>query len=246
MQLQQVQNQIIDIPSVSPSYSKSKETVFTIAVKTQNFTLLHLLKDMVYQLQYSELSTLAQLAAEEGFLNVLFWLQKLGLNLLEPINNRTFLAHIAAQKGHVHILKSLSQQGAAPYQQDLNGITPLDCAKTHHQLAAIEWLQSVVINKGPCLPQLLPQAMEREEALKTLFRDKSSSIQVIQGMGGVGKTQLASLYAQAQGQTLEKTFVHWISADRENLENEWRILGELLGLNLEGKSAECNVSHKLT
>lgn len=92
-----------------------------------------------------------------------------------------------------------------------------------------------------CLPKSLPQAIEREEMTQLFLPenahdDVSSSIQIIQGMSGVGKTQLAALYANRRRQ--DKDFARWMRADKEHLETEWKSLGELLGLDLEGHTIE--------
>ncbi|MCE3239061.1 MAG: hypothetical protein K0R24_2042 [Gammaproteobacteria bacterium] len=112
-----------------------------------------------------------------------------------------------------------------------------------YQALHLTWLESSLTS----LPLPLPHAIARDNQMAALFRSSRpplpheahsipSSIQVIQGMGGVGKTQLAILYANRQ--TQEKEFVRWLMADKEHLEAEWHRLGELLGLNLKGQSIE--------
>lgn len=112
-----------------------------------------------------------------------------------------------------------------------------------YQALHLAWLESSLTS----LPQPLPNAIARENHMAELFlssqfrlpREENgipSSIQVIQGMGGVGKTQLAILYANRQ--TQEKGFVRWMPADKEHLGNEWQRLGELLGLDLKGHPIE--------
>ncbi|MCC2666890.1 MAG: Kinesin light chain, partial [Gammaproteobacteria bacterium] len=105
------------------------------------------------------------------------------------------------------------------------------------------WLES----KLTSLPLPLSHAIARENQMAALFyssrpslsheaRGLPSSIQVIQGMGGVGKTQLAILYANRQRR--EKEFVRWMLSDKEHLETEWQCLGELMGLDLKGHAIE--------
>jgi tetratricopeptide (TPR) repeat protein len=113
-----------------------------------------------------------------------------------------------------------------------------------YQALLLAWLESSLTS----LPQPLPNAIARENQMADLFlssqqpriprkaRGIPSSIQIIQGMGGIGKTQLAILYANRQ--TQEKQFVRWMPADKEHLENEWQRLGELLGLYLKGHPLE--------
>jgi hypothetical protein len=106
----------------------------------------------------------------------------------------------------------------------------------------LAWLESSLTY----LPPPLRDAISRENQMAALFHSSRptisheargiSSIQVIQGRGGVGKTQLAILYANRQIQ--KKEFVRWMPADKEHLENEWQRLGELLGLDLKSHSIE--------
>jgi tetratricopeptide (TPR) repeat protein len=89
------------------------------------------------------------------------------------------------------------------------------------------------------LPQVLPDVVERQVPLHQLTsgfaqqaRQGVSPVQILQGTGGVGKTQLATLYANQQ--YADKSFVRWVYADQHNLQMEWQKLGELLGLELKG------------
>jgi hypothetical protein len=82
------------------------------------------------------------------------------------------------------------------------------------------------------LPQPLPNAIEREELMKKL--QASVPIQVIQGMGGVGKTQLAVAHAHQCAK--DKAFIYWINADKVSFPSDWSRLGIALGVNLTGLS----------
>lgn len=223
--------------SLAQSFSiESKKTVFTLAIRSKDLVLLASLQKLIPQLPDKQLFALSQLAVEQDYREGLFALRKFGLNLLGLIHNKTFLVHLAAQQGALGILRALHEAQADLSQKDLNGITPADYAIKHHQQAALDFIQSLAIEKLTYLPPIpLPNIIKRE-AMKTLFRDKITSVQVIRGPAGVGKTQAAFSYAREQ--IPGKTFVRWIAADRYNLEKEWRILGKQLGLNLEEKSEE--------
>lgn len=97
------------------------------------------------------------------------------------------------------------------------------------------------------LPYVLPDHIPRITLLEQLhqsFQQQQESgeapIQVIQGIGGMGKTQLASWYSHHYANSAG--FIRWISADHHNLSSEWLRLGELLGLDLKGLAAEAQYS----
>ncbi len=106
--------------------------------------------------------------------------------------------------------------------------------REYHKILS-KWLDGCLIR----LPQLLPNVIERSAILNQLaigFRKqgekKQAPVQIIQGMGGVGKTELATVYANRW--SYSQGFVRWVYADSFNLTNEWLHLGELLGLDLKG------------
>ncbi len=89
------------------------------------------------------------------------------------------------------------------------------------------------------LPPSLPHAIERRGLMAETFYQPGGkepvSVQIIQGIGGVGKTQLANMYAHRITANYQG-FVRWLSADSLHLRVEWLHLGELLGLELTGLS----------
>ncbi|MDF3055051.1 MAG: putative ATP/GTP-binding protein [Gammaproteobacteria bacterium] len=125
------------------------------------------------------------------------------------------------------------------------GLIPVICdwnhglshaSKQEYQDLITDWLATNLNH----LPQRLSHSVEREALMEKL--QNSPRIQIIQGMGGVGKTQLALAYAYqwAENKVFQggenNAFVHWVNADKTNLSSEWSRLGIALGVSLKGLS----------
>ncbi len=144
------------------------------------------------------------------------------------VNVDPFLVNLSDPLGLIPVIYGFKNDGQDKYQQA-------------YQDLLTAWLSSD-LNR---LPSLLPDPIERSSAFQQLVdgfkqqavtNGKIQPIQIIQGIGGVGKTQLAISYAH-QYHADRKGFVCWVNADKVNLPSEWSRLGIALRLDLKGLSA---------
>lgn len=147
-------------------------------------------------------------------------------------NIKPLLVNLSNPLGLIPVLYGLKNEGQDKYQQDYQHLLTI-------------WRNSDLDH----LPSFSPRPfkrIERSDALQHLVdgfkqaaNGKTPPIQVIQGIAGVGKTQLAISYAhQYHKEKNGQGFVCWIEADEMNLPSQWSRLGTALELNLQGLSAQ--------
>ncbi|MCE3238957.1 MAG: symbB [Gammaproteobacteria bacterium] len=103
----------------------------------------------------------------------------------------------------------------------------------HAQKAEEKKLKELAARLLQTVPEPLENAIDRQSllaeitvSLEARAKKGNSPIQIIQGMGGLGKTQLAIMYANSK--KAETGFICWVYADNIQLPRKWLELGEAL------------------
>ena len=124
--------------------------------------------------------------------------------------------------------------------------TPVQLSEEAKALAQNK-ADTIRLRWGPHFPEKNPEFVGREKIRNTLQRhftrnSESSSIQVLAGLGGAGKTQVASKYAWDESELKYYNLIAWLSFTQdEGYFSDFRDLGSRLNVKLQDRESRYNL-----